>query len=187
MPPTLTDPDYLVMEAQQANIARIDSGVVLLGTDGNGDQIELFGPTPDLILMWDEPIRLIEDSVLQGWERIITIRPSTNNIVGANTARTDRVFLYTVFFLVRLNQQEISADRAKVVTDGVRARNSLAQKVHKLKQDFHHVFYDNLNLITDDCPSGVVNHAQYNLRYSQDLSYPQALFMADISCEINAG
>lgn len=183
MPETrqLDEPMYRILRAQAANIARIETDLILPGTDGQGNQIMLWGPRPDVIRLYDTPFRLFEDAALQNWERLVTLMPLLDEPIARITSRADRVFRYQVQFLVRLKDSEMTADRGQVSIDGMRTTNVLAQKAHKLIYDWHHVFHDNLLLPDDDCAQGLVDDAGYIMSWEPGVEYPAALFTAEIT------
>jgi len=184
--PALEEPIYQVLRAQQANIARIASGLVVSGTGGNGGAVTLWGATPNIVRLYDRPLRFAQDAAKEGWERIITLLPVVNDGADRIVGRNDRRAQYQVQMLVRLTQQEVTADRQQVVIGGVVDDNPLAAKMHRLLYDFHHVFFDNHLLATDDCPNGLVDDAKYSLAWAADADYPMALVVATVLCEISA-
>lgn len=185
MPEQLEEPVYRILLAQQANIARITEGLVLEGTSGDGREIELWGPAPNLIRLYDKPIRFIERPVLENWERIITLAPVNDNDAGRFASRDDRSVTYQVNFLVRLTDSEQREDR-EALTQTPTAPISvglLAPKAHRLLYDWHHVFFDNHHLITSDCPQGLVDDASYGVEWEPTVEYPYSLFTAVVRCQ----
>jgi len=174
------EPMYLILKAQQANIARIASDLVLPGTDGQGNNIKLWGPQPTVIRLYDTPTRFVNATAMENWERIITLSPIEDTVAARVFQRNDRTFQYVVQFLTRLLDSEIDADRAEAVTDGVKASNPLAVKAHRLVYDWHHVFHDDLLLETAGCPQGLIDDAGYTLQWDPGVEYPYALFIATV-------
>lgn len=179
MPEQLEEPIYRILKAQQANIARIKAGLVLDGTDGAGNQIALWGPRPDLVRLWDHPLRFVETAKLKDWERIITLAPIRDSSGGRFAMREDRIIRYQIHFLVRLTEREQGAD-ADSATIGVETESILAQKVHRLKYDFHHVFWDRWSLIDEDCPQGLLDHTGYTMDWAPEQQYPFAMMTAAV-------
>jgi hypothetical protein len=181
MPTRLHEPMYLILQAQAENLARIQTGAVLAGTSGDGTQIELWGPEPNLIRLYDTPMNHIESAALENWERVITIMPLNSSPESRIIRRTDRSFRYRVNFLVRLTEREMIGDREQVLTGNRRPSNVLAEKAHRLIHDFHHCFFDNHHLVTDDCPQGLVDDQDYNIVWEGGVEYPYALFTAEVT------
>lgn len=175
------EPMYLILKAQAANIARIQTDLVLPGTTGTGDQVKLWGPTPELVRLYDTPVRFVQADVLENWERIVTLAPIADVPTERFAARTDRSFQYMIHFLIRLLDSEIDADTQEVVTDGLKATNPLALKAHRFIFDFHHVFFDDQHLETVECTQGLVDDADYELRWDSNIEYPMALFTARVT------
>lgn len=171
---------YQILVAQQANIARIKADLILEGTTGNGDQILLNGPRPDLIRLHDQPLRFAQDSAIENWERLITLTPTHVRPAARITSRTDRDFGYQVQILVRLTDREQFSDREQLVQGGKRQENPLSEKLHRLLQDFHHVFFDDQHLVTDECPQGLVDDADYSIAFEPGVEYPMALVTLDV-------
>lgn len=176
----LEEPMFRILRAQQANIARIATDLEVDGTDAEGNQVSLWGPRPDVIRLYDTPLRMFEDSALEQWERLITLNPVLDSDAGRVVGRSDRDVRYQVQFMVRLTEIEIARDRSATSVNGVRD-SPLAVKAHKLVYDFHHVFFDNHHLITDDCAQGLVDDARYDMRWDPGMDWPYALFVADVA------
>lgn len=185
MPTRLDEPMYRVLKAQALNIARIDDQVVIPGTDGHGNQVQLHGPRPNVIRLYDTPLRLYEDAALMNWERIVTLMPLTDDTGSRLATRTDRTLRYQVQFLVRLLDSEIAADRVQASPKGLRD-NTLALKAHRLIYDWHHVFHDNMLLPDEDCEQGLVDDASYSLSWEPGVEYPGTLFSAEITATRSA-
>lgn len=180
MPEQLNDPLYQIMVAQGNNIARIAEGLILEGTDGQGTQRELWGPRPDIIRLYDSPLRMNEDAALDAWQRIVTINPVNARGIARIVNRNDRSFMYQVQFLVRLTEREISADRT--AKQGLQLDAPLAVKAHKLLHDWHNVFFDDLHLETADCPQGLVDDAEYEVAWEPGaIQWPNVLFSVLVS------
>jgi hypothetical protein len=179
--PKPDEPMLRILEAQQANIARIETDLVVPGTTGDGSQIRLWGPRPDVIRLYDTPLAFVQAGVLQNWDAIISLMPLQDSSREQIINRNDRGFRYMVQFLVRLQDSEIGTDRAQAVVDGVKADNPLAAKAHRLVYDWHHVFHDNIHLETDECPQGLVDHAEYDMTWEPGVEYPMALFTAEVT------
>lgn len=184
----LNEPVYRVLRAQAANIQRINEGLVLAGTDGQGSQIELWGPQPNVIRLYDTPMRFYEDAALNAWERIITLMPVFDRTGARFTGRADRQIVYQVQFLVRLTDREMARDREVSSIEGIRPDNPLAEKAHRLVFDWHHVFHDNPFLagLDEDCPNGLVDDASYDMAWEPGVLYPTSLFTATITATRSA-
>lgn len=173
---------YLILKAQSENLATIATDLILPGTTPFGTQIKLWGPAPDLIRMYDTPLRFIQTGILEGWERLITLAPLTDNQRAAIVGRSDRDFRYQISVLVRLTEAEIESDRTNIVVGNLRADTPLARKAHRLIYDFHHVFHNNLSLsgtsVSTEC---LVSHSEYNMVWDPGVTYPNALFTAEVS------
>lgn len=173
----LTEPIFDILDAQAANLARITTGLTLDGTNPAGGQVTLWGPRCDLIRLYDTPIRLINDKALENWERMVVLRPLTNDEAARVTSRNDRDVQYRIDVAVRLLESEIKQDRLNVLdVDRRWTTNPLAIKAHKLLYDIHHIFHDNLLLTTDACPNGLVDHQSYAVRWVVDYDYPFSVF-----------
>lgn len=181
----LSEPFYRILLAQQANLARIQTGVVLEGTTGEGEQIELWGPKPDIIRLHDAPLRFAQDTVLENWERIITLGPLRNAPDARIVSRSDRFIGYQIQLLTRLTEAEIVADRSQVVQAGTRPMNPLSEKLHKLVYDFHHVFFDHHHLPTEACPNGLVDDQDYTLSFEPGIEYPLALVVIEVTAKVS--
>lgn len=180
--PQLEEPMFRILTAQAKNLARMGSGVIMPGTTGQGENITLWGPAPDVIRLYDRPLRFIEGNALDNWERIITLAPVVDSPAGRVTGRNDRNFRYQIHFFVRLLDSEQAADRSAVLTGNRDASNPLAVKAHRLIYDFHHTFFDNIHLTGDDlCPTGLVDDADYTMAWDAGTEYPNTLFVADVS------
>lgn len=177
----LEEPMYQILKAQQANIARIETGLVVEGTTGTGEEVILWGPTPDLIRLYDTPTRLVQADAMDAWERIVTLAPLEDNSEARIVHRDDRVYRYIVQFLIRLTVPEQEADHAEMVKGGVKPSNPLALKSHRLIYDWLHVFHDNLLLETADCPQGLVDTASYRLLWDPGIEYPSVMFAAEVT------
>lgn len=174
------------MRAQAENLARIDTGLEVERPDGEGNLIELHGPQLDIIRLYDRPIRFIEDDVLADWHRIATIEPLAVGSDARVFGRADANFAYKVSFLVRLDEVEQAKDLESFMVDRREHVNPLAERVHKLLSDFHHVFHDRLELQTEDCPSGIVDHQTCSTTFDQSVVYPYALFVATVAGKVSA-
>lgn len=181
------EPLLRILKAQQANIARIDTDVLMPGTTGEGENIRLWGPQPDIIRLYDTPLRMFHAGAFQkSWQRVITIGPLTDENIGRVVGRVDRSFRYAIQFLVRLTEKEQQDDRDAIIKPsysqppGVEAENPLAEKAHRLVYDFAHVFWDRLNLPVSGCPQGLVDDATYRLTWEPGVEYPMALFVAEV-------
>ena len=179
MPVQLLEPVYRILRAQQANIARITTDIEVDGTTGR-ETVLLWGPAPNVVRLYDTPLRFYQDAAIEAWERIITLNPVFDEDAGRIIGRNDRTVSYQVQFLVRLTEAEMAADRG-TSTAGVLADAPLAEKAHKLIYDWHHVFHDDLHLETDDCPQGLVDDATYRMRWDPGVEWPFALFVAEVT------
>lgn len=196
--PELLERTFQILKAQQANIARIVPGLVVDSTTGEGDPVTLWGPSPDVIRLYDRPLRFMEAAALSGWERIITIMPLGDSGVARALNRNDRIVKYQVQFLTRLTELEMANDRQAVmqgVGENVPVLSPLAEKAHKLVWDFHHIFFSNLNLrpwdpvsntVQEKCPQGLVDDADYDMSWDAGVDYPFCLFTAQVACQVSA-
>lgn len=178
---SLEEPMYRILRAQAANLQRIQTGVQLDGTDGNGNPIVLWGPMPDLIRLYDTPLAFVETQALESWERIITLTPAATGRESRIANRVDRTFQYTVSMLVRLSQREMDSERQQVLVGNRRVDNALAEKMHRLLYDFHHVFFDNIFLRTEECDVGLVDDADYDTTWEQAVEFPYSLVTMSVS------
>lgn len=174
------EPLYQIMRAQARNIQRIATGLLLNGTTAAGGPLVLHGPRPNVIRLYDKPMRMIEGGAKENWERIVTITPVADSSGARFAARNDRTFAYMVMFLLRLTEAEKAADHDDVLSDGLVTVNRLARKCHRTIYDWHLIFHDALHLLTDDCPQGLVDDASYSLRWDVSVDYPQAMFVAEV-------
>jgi hypothetical protein len=176
----LLEPMYRILKAQQANIARIATDLVLPGTTGQGTNIKLWGPAPDIVRLYDTPVRLIEAGALDNWERIVTLSPlEDSDAPGRVIRRNDRNFRYQVTFLTRLTESEQATDHDYASSGGVKD-SLLAKKAHKFVYDWHHVFFDDLQLSDADCPI-LADDQMYRLLWDPGTEYPMALFVAEVT------
>jgi len=188
MPSEVEDPMYEILMAQAANVARIETGLVVDGTTGTGSQITLWGPTPNIVRLYDTPMRLIADNTLENWERIITLSPIADNEDGRVVQRNDRVLRYQVHFGVRLTQQEQEDDRVALFTanaaGNLRTESFLAKKAHRLIHDFAAVFADDLSL---EASAGchLVDHSSFSLSWVTDIEYPMSVHVADVMAQVS--
>lgn len=180
------DPVFRVLNAQQRNIARIATDLILPGTDGQGNQIALHGPRPTLIRLYDQPLRLAQQAVLDNWERIITLMPLQNTGSDAIVSRNDRIIRYVVHALVRLTEKEIRDDHNRVAEGGIMPESVLAGKMMRLAYDLHHVFYDDLDLAQQNGGCPMVTHASYECAWDQEVAYPQAMFAMAVTARVDA-
>lgn len=178
----LMDPVYRILVAQARNIERIATGLILPGTNGLGQPNELWGPSLDLIRLYSAPWDKIPESRLANWERTALLTATRDTGDARITQRNDRVVIYRVDFAVRLTLPEEQADERAVLTGAFDRIQPLAEKIHKLRQDWHLVFFDNHELITDDCPQGLCDDAEYTWELA-DVAYPVATMSATVTCQ----
>lgn len=176
----LEEPIFLVLQAQRDNIARIATALELPGTTASGENVLLWGPQPNVIRLYDTPLRFVQDSKMGSWERIVTLYPVSEEEGARITSRVDKTIAYHIQFLIRLLESEVTTDREQVLADAVRTNNPLAQKVHRFLYDFHHVFRDDIQLETVACPQGLVDDSSYRLVWN-DVEYPQVVITAEVS------
>lgn len=177
-----------ILEAQKQNIARIETDLVLNGTDSEGNQIKLYGPAPTLVRTFDDPLRFTQDDALENWERIITLVDNTDAQDDRIVRRNDRFLSYQIQCLVRLLPSEVQADRAAIVQNSVRqSTNPLGVKRAKLKHDIVAVLFDNMHLATPECPQGLVDDVAYRYEnVSPTTEYPQSMFVITVTCRATA-
>lgn len=174
------DPLHRAMDAQATNLGRLGSGETLDGTDNEGQPKVLTCPAPNIIRLWDTPLRMLASAVHAGLERALTIHPAMDDELGRIVQRKDREYEYWIHGVVRLTRDEEQADAAAGGTD-----NPLALKVDHLLHDVKLLVDDNNLLITDDCPSGLVSSAFYGVRYNpKDVQYPTAMFILVVRGEL---
>lgn len=178
----LEEPLFRVLKAQQANLSRIKKDLLLPGTDWRGDNIRLWGPTPNVIRLYDTPLRFIEGDALSGWERILTLSPVGDRDRAAIVNRNDRTFTYHINCLVRLTPPEERTDRQQTLTNAVRALNPLAEKAHKLLFDIEHLLYDDENL-SDSAESCLVMHSTWRIIWEPNVMYPMNMFIVEVTSD----
>lgn len=178
----LEEPMYRILTAQQQNIGRITPGLVVDGTTSSGDQVKLWSKTPNLIRLYDTPARIVHANAISNWETIITLNPISDTEAGKMANRDDRVFTYSVQFLVRLTTSEQEEDARQAVSGGIKAQNFLSVKAHRLVYDWHHIFHDDLHLMqSPGCT--LIDFASYNMQWDPGVEYPEALFIAQVTGE----
>lgn len=177
-----------VLEAQRDNMARIVTGLELPGTDGYGNNVALNGPAPDLVRLYDTPLRLIEGAALANWERLITLNPLLDQTAGRVVQRDDRTINYMMQVMVRLLPSEEAVDRVQVLSgdnSNIRTTNPLATKAHNLLHDMRLAFFDNLFLTTIACPSGLVSDQSYSISWEPGVDYPYSMFTFEVTAEVS--
>lgn len=185
----LNEPNYRILKAQSLNLQRIATDLVLDGTDYKGDNIKLWGPRPDVIRLYDTPLRFVQDNLIANWERIITLTPLSDVEAARIVQRRDATVTYQIHVLVRLTDAEVNQDRLEVFADAVRTDSPLAIKAHKAVHDITRLLDDNMHLIGLDTEeptcanSGLVDHASYAVEWQPGVEYPESLFTITVTAE----
>lgn len=169
---------HRILLAQADNLGRIVSERFVEGGSGSPamPSRQLYGPTPDLIRLYDEPLRLVESAQLTGWERVVTISPVSVDPDARFVNRVDRKVVYVVAALIALTEKEKLADAQQIVdrSKAKRPDNPVSEKLARFLADFRSVFFENMLLSTADCPNGLVDNGDYSTRYHLDVPYPFA-------------
>lgn len=180
MPPANPFRDRLwqIMWLQQQNLRRMDEGVILEGTYGDGLPRTLRSKTPELIRLIDQPERLMVSlkQIHKQPERILTIMPLADDPNdGGIVGRQDRNVSYCIHGAVWLTDAELQLDKQELMEN-----NRLAVKLEALAEDTKLLVLDNLNLCTADVPQGFVDDQVLAFRYDHQFAYPAAAFFCTV-------
>lgn len=177
-PSSFHDPTFRVMAAQANNLARIVEGLEVNGASLEGRHT-LIGPAPAIIKLHDTPTRLFENQRFLEHDRMFTLAPLLDGPTDRSMGRKGRQIAYIVMGVVQLTRAEQQQDVEEKGAD-----NLLARKADALSWDFRCIFNDNIHLTSDQCPNGLVDDSDFSIEWSQQVTYPRAVFIATVTADL---